>query len=376
MSSYSGFIPYSEGEDHFEESLKGISTRLHINPSTGHLRFLPIPDEEDLNEYYNGTFTRSLKSPTPEKEFTPKVIEIAKGVRSHMQSLAPLPDNFIAHDIGCGFGALVYAFQQIGVRASGNEQNKDWVNAANPHCGYQLTAEPLPKALKALPNSVDLFTILHVLEHLPDPKSALAVAAEHLSDKGLIYICVPNTHSFRALIDGLREDPGYMFPQHLNYFTPLSLVAMLKEVELEVVEMNTRPLFEVDKTGASRIHSALGMRSEHQIDANAWLEAQCANLLGGELYVLAASKRNLSCKRDLEVWSKVQRAFYNFNSARAQCGFEQVSVKYLNEIRSSLSLITDAQASHFKIMQQWHQAIQTWNNLPWYKRIFLKAPLN
>jgi SAM-dependent methyltransferase len=368
MSPYSDYLPYSEGEDNFEEFLKGVSTQLHIKPSSGHLRFLPVPSEEALGEYYNGTFIRSLEPPTPQKEFTPAVLDVAKGVRSHMQSLAPFPDNFVAHDIGCGFGALVHAFQQLGIQASGNEQNKDWINAANPYCGFRLTAEPLSIALKALSLPVDLFTILHVLEHLPDPQATLSTAAEYLSDKGLIYICVPNAHSFRALMDGRRKDPCYMFPQHLNYFTPLSLITMLADVGLEVVEMNTRPLSETDMTGCNRIHSALGMRSEEQIDANAWLNAQCANLLGGELYVLATSKTNLHSKRDLEAGAKAQRAFQNFNTARAQRSFEQVSAKYLHEIRSSLFSIAHSQARQLKLIQEWNQ-------LPWYKRAFLKMPI-
>lgn len=340
LKSYANYIPYSEGSDIFQETIGSEFVRLFVNPLDGFLKFLPTPSPESLSKFYNGSFIRSLEPPTAEKEFTAEILNVAKGLKQKVQSLTSLSDNFTAHDIGCGFGALVYAFQQIGVNSSGNEMNEEWVKAANPFCKNAITAAPLNVCLKGLPYSIDFFTILHVLEHLPDPGETLRIALNHLSEKGLIYICVPNAQSLRVLTGGRRKDPCYSFPNHLNYFTPLSLINFLHEAGLDVVEMNTRPLFEADSEGTSCIHSLLNFEGRDQIAPDAWVNAQCANLLGGELYILAAAKGNKHFVFDQNALRKAQLAFRNFNNSRLlreqRMMTEPTSLKLQQEILASV----------------------------------------
>jgi hypothetical protein len=77
------FYRFREGEDDFTETYEGFTSRLMADPTTGHMRFDPMPSEELLDWYYNGTFTRSEDEPTAEKEFTSQVLEVICGLKDY-----------------------------------------------------------------------------------------------------------------------------------------------------------------------------------------------------------------------------------------------------------------------------------------------------
>jgi hypothetical protein len=310
------FVPYREWHDRFIEHYEGFSSRLYVDTATGHGRFQPMPSAALLDRFYNGTFTRSDSFPTPEAEFTPQVIDIVSNTRDYVREITGLPETFTYHDVGCGFGAGVWAARQLGLSATGNEANRAWVDAANPHCDGALSAEPLEEVLAGLGYEVDLFFCAHVLEHVADPQSILALMAHHISARGAAYLCVPNTHSLRAMLGGRRGDPAYQFPMHLNYFTPKSLCTMLRTVGLEPIQIETRPLDEVAPDGRSPVDDLMAAPPHLQVDPEAWDDAVCANLLGGELFVLATRLDNATAHRDPELEHRVDLAFERFMTAR------------------------------------------------------------
>jgi hypothetical protein len=308
------FEPYSEGSDQFIETFRGARSRLHNDPVTGHQAFFPIPSSELLAEYYNGTFTGG--SGDVKSKFTPEVIAYAKILKDKARHYG-VGEQFSAHDVGCGFGALVYALQKIGLDASGNEVNREWVDAAGPDCQNKLSAEPLDVALGRLDHKVDLFTLYHVLEHLPDPLAAFKLIASHMSERGIIDIQVPNAHSFRTLVGGRRNDPQYTFPQHLNYFSPASMCSFLWEAGLEPISISTRPLVEhaYDDSPAGW-ETVLGLPQNLIVDEAAWAHAASENLLGGELLVVATLASNKTAPRDPNIIFKTQKALRAFTEGR------------------------------------------------------------
>lgn len=310
------FVPYREWHDRFVEHYEGFSSRLHVDEATGHGRFEPMPDAALLDRFYNGSFTRSDSPPTPQAEFTPEVIDIVTGMCDYVREITGLPETFTYHDVGCGFGAGVWAAQQLGLQATGNEANRTWVEAANPHCRGALSAEPLEQVLAGLGHQVDVFFSSHVLEHVADPGSILALMAQHISSRGVAYLCMPNTHSLRAMLGGRRGDPAYQFPMHLNYFTPRSLCVMLREVGLEPIQIETRALDEIASDGRSPLDCLMETPRPLQVDDEAWQEAVCANLLGGGLFVLATRPDNTTARRDPDLDRKVELAFERFAAAR------------------------------------------------------------
>jgi SAM-dependent methyltransferase len=283
------FEPYQESNDEFIESYDQFTSRLVIDPASGHMRFDPTPSGELLGRYYNGTFVRSEDEPSPEKEFNPQLVETIRGLKGYLQEVGGLGEGFTYHDVGCGFGASVWAMRRLGVRATGNEANQKWVDAANPHCSGSLSAEPLDRVLAALPYTIDAFFCAHVLEHVPDPLRQLELMAQHMSPDGVAYLCMPNIHNLRTLRRGVRDSAAYFFPMHLNYFTPKSLAAMLSVVGLEPVQLETRTMFDDGATSED-----------------------CQRLLGWELFMLAAKPGNTRVKRQADIADRCEQAFQSF----------------------------------------------------------------
>jgi SAM-dependent methyltransferase len=332
------FHPHYEGDDNFIETYEGFQSRLHSDPVLGHQKFVPMPSEALLTHFYNGVFIRSPGGVvSAELEFTPKVLAFAKALKHRAEQLGVGAD-FTAHDVGCGFGALVHAFQQIDVKASGSEANRAWVDAANPFCQNKLSADPLEETLKRLGYKVDLFSIYHVLEHLPDPAATLKVVASHLSENGVVDIQVPNAQSFRVLVGGRRNDPQYTFPQHLHYFSAASMISLIREAGLEPISLWTRPLFEngYDETPAGW-EAALSVPKDLVISAEAWANAASENLLGGELLVVAALGTNKTAPRNADIDWKAQKALQAFAEGRKGAEGRKATERRFAEMHQELA---------------------------------------
>lgn len=309
---YGPFVmePYSENDDLFIETFGGFSSRLHVNYRTGFMQFHPMPNEELISNYYNGTFTRSDKPPTPESEFKPWLVDAARDIRTYLQEIAGLPEHFAVHDIGCGFGAFVWAWQQIGCDASGNEANQDWVDRANPHVGNKLYYGHLDKAMDKVGHKIDLFFMSHVLEHLPDPLQTLQTIADSMSEKGILYVTVPNNQCYRVLQRGRRTGQDYLngsqtanFPMHLNFFTFKSMAEMMRAVGLEPIEAESRVYDEIP-----------GLKPEEI----GWQKDMKTNLLGGELFMMACKKGNARARKQPNLDEKIEAASAYFANARLQ----------------------------------------------------------
>ena len=306
------YYPYNEGSDNFVEIYRGFESRIHVDPSTGHSRFLPTPPSELLTQFYASDYLpRDLATIAP--EFSQPVIDTAVGLQKLAREISSFGSRFRTHDIGCGSGRLVWAFQQSGCPATGNEASVEACEAGNTFCNGALSPAPLAEVLAAIGEQVDFFTSMHVLEHLQHPEETLRTVKKHLSQNGLCYFVVPNGHSLQALMGGRRADPDYGFPVHLHYFTPKSFVTMLAEAGLEAVGVETMAIPHLEKRHAmSAIFGEADM-----VDSGQWTEAINANLLGYELRLIVAHPENSSVKRDPNLMNRVDRACSFFMNARA-----------------------------------------------------------
>ena len=84
--------------------------------------------------------------------------------------------------------------------------------------------------------SVDIIRFSHVLEHLIDPKATIELAARKLREGGILYITQPGFPVFRAQrADHPIKDS--VFPSHLHYFSPISLVRLVDGLRLQVEKL-------------------------------------------------------------------------------------------------------------------------------------------
>lgn len=289
------FIPYFEGSDNFVEKYRDFSAQLMVNLKTGHMRFDPMPESNLLDEFYSNSFTRSESDPTPESEFTENVISIAAGVIGHIKSIDPLevlPEQWRVFDIGCGFGGFVWAMQQNGMQAWGNELNPDWVKNANLLCDGNLFFGQFDEVQSLINEKYDFIFISHTLEHLPDPVAVLRQAKRYLAENGLIYVNVPNSRSNRFRKRGRRSGIDYgNFPMHLNFFTPSSMSYLTNESGLKLVQLRTRPLDELEPLA-------------HSDDVERFDDLY----LGGELFALLAHNSNDKFLVDSNIEKKIRNS--------------------------------------------------------------------
>ena len=87
-------------------------------------------------------------------------------------------------------------------------------------------------------DSVDIIRFSHVLEHLIDPKSTVEMAARKLRAGGILYITQPGFPVFRPRQADHRVKDS-VFPTHLHFFSPISLLKLVRGFGLRVEKLFT-----------------------------------------------------------------------------------------------------------------------------------------
>jgi glycosyltransferase involved in cell wall biosynthesis/GT2 family glycosyltransferase/ADP-heptose:LPS heptosyltransferase len=140
-------------------------------------------------------------------------------------------------DIGCGWGGFLTNAQEKGYQARGIEITKKCLEFAKARLGLPVTSSQFTDT-HFEPNSIAVVTMLHSLEHLPDPRAALEKIYQILEPNGVFCGIVPNIESFCSQIEGdLWDwlDPAY----HYIHFSPETLKAILQQVGFIVEKIYT-----------------------------------------------------------------------------------------------------------------------------------------
>jgi SAM-dependent methyltransferase len=130
-------------------------------------------------------------------------------------------------DWGAGQGHFVAALRRLGLDAEGVEPSPSAREAACVAYGIELRPT-LPAA-----GCYDLITLIHSLEHVPDPAGVLAALARCAAPGGVLFIEVPHAASFEMWRPARRRQI-LSLPAHLVHFTPASLCRLVESVALKV----------------------------------------------------------------------------------------------------------------------------------------------
>ena len=128
-------------------------------------------------------------------------------------------------DIGCGDGLFLAACRNGGWVRLGLDPSLDALASARARAVDGLAqghADSLPFAS----DSLDVITMFHVLEHLPDPHQCLREVRRALGPAGLLVVQVPNAGSLQRYIFG-RSWAGFDVPRHLVNYRVRNLRAVL-----------------------------------------------------------------------------------------------------------------------------------------------------
>ena len=142
-----------------------------------------------------------------------------------------------ALDIGCGDGSFLEYLSDRGWEVSGTELSEAIAASAQARLGKRVQVGGIHE-IGFDAASFDLITFWHVLEHLEDPKLALAEARRLIKADGKVVVAVPNIESWQARLfggDWLHLDA----PRHLWHFSIQTLSAIADRCGLRVVSART-----------------------------------------------------------------------------------------------------------------------------------------
>jgi len=139
-------------------------------------------------------------------------------------------------DVGCAEGKFLWALNPRRWDRVGLEFNPGTIRtAARRISRVSYIHGDLSSPLLEI-GSFDAVTFWHVLEHLPDPVSALARSVELLKPGGILIVSLPNLDSLQAEIFGSFWYAFDDVPRHLYHFTPSSLRLLLEKAGLNFAD--------------------------------------------------------------------------------------------------------------------------------------------
>jgi SAM-dependent methyltransferase len=189
----------------------------------GLLRTWPQPDRATLASFYGSGDYYKYRSMDAASQ-----VAWVDRAREIVESLPRRPAS--ALDFGAGEGHMVHALRQRGLQAEGVEPFPTGRQAARERYGIELFEEPPAQ------RRFGLVTLVHALEHVPDPVATLARLAELLEPNGLVFIEVPNAASVDMLRSSKRRELLDL-PVHLFHFAPPTLARVVEKAGLKMLEL-------------------------------------------------------------------------------------------------------------------------------------------
>ncbi len=124
-------------------------------------------------------------------------------------------------DVGCGTGYCVYALKKMGIDCIGIEPGRSLCDIAKKRYGVDVLCGYIGDF--SFDKKFDMVYAHGVLDHVRSPELLIEQMAHVLKKDGLILFSVPNQRMPLEV-----GDPSMMVHQHRSYFTPESVMKLLK----------------------------------------------------------------------------------------------------------------------------------------------------
>jgi SAM-dependent methyltransferase len=157
-------------------------------------------------------------------------------------------DQPVIADVGCGIADKAVAITKLAAEAHGIQvvplgieissgQAVVVEEVLSPFGGRCIQNTAIEGLAEMDPASVDLVILCSFLEHEVNPLPLLRQCARVIKPHGKVIIKVPNFGSLNRKIRQKRWC-GFRYPDHVNYFTPATLRAMVSGAGLSIHRMN------------------------------------------------------------------------------------------------------------------------------------------
>lgn len=148
-----------------------------------------------------------------DSQYASRVNSFFRTLEKHKKLLPPSGSKVL--DIGTAGGAFLDAAKQFGYDAYGMEPSMDLV-ARGKARGLKIEQGTI-ESHNFEYGSFDMVCLWDVIEHLPDPKSALVDIRKLLKPKGILLINYPDIGTWQAKFAGKRF--WWLLSVHLQHFT-------------------------------------------------------------------------------------------------------------------------------------------------------------
>ena len=180
---------------------------------------------ESLDEDFLSRLYRRVIDPVPAQEAACSPAWVAHQIDLAAALLRRVENHGVVRflDYGCGEGTIVRAIRGPRIHAMGYEPYM------TPDGAVRSSLEEVQDA-----TPFDALLLSDVLEHVPDPRSLLRQCRDLLAADGWMTVSVPlfGEARLQAILDDLRSGravtPELNPWEHLNYFSPESLVRMVE----------------------------------------------------------------------------------------------------------------------------------------------------
>ena len=193
----------------------------------GLIRLEPRPDDATMNTAYAATTYARAEG---ESETT----ELGKRLDTFFVKQAERASEAFGGtsagkllDVGCGDGRFLAAMQLNGWTVEGLETDPVAAKLARRRTGATIHETYLENAPVAA-ETFDMVSLLHVLEHVPDPRETITAAHTLLKPGGMLLLALPNAASFEAEVFQSKWYPLDL-PRHFWGFTPHTLLRLVEE---------------------------------------------------------------------------------------------------------------------------------------------------
>lgn len=201
--------------------------------SCGHVFNVPIPSDADLRTYYHRAYRAEYKGTVqPRSRHVLRAGLRALERLAQIQRVAATSARLL--DVGAGGGEFVYLAAKAGFAARGIEPHQGYADQARVTLGIDVINAAMQDAAVS-EDSIDVVTLHHVLEHLPDPRAALERIWRWLTPGGLLVVEVPN------VISRYHAPRRRFHRAHIHAFNETGLADALRHAGFSIMTLSLTP---------------------------------------------------------------------------------------------------------------------------------------
>lgn len=146
-------------------------------------------------------------------------------------------------DVGCGAGRLAALMTSVGATVTGLEREPRAAALARNLCARVFEADLEQEIPLDRNERFDAIVCADVLEHMVRPDRVLARLTQHLGDRGVVIVSLPNVAHYTVRIGLLRgrfdyEPSGILDRTHLRFFTRTGALQLLAHAGLTTTSVD------------------------------------------------------------------------------------------------------------------------------------------